>query len=495
MTTALTHTVRVTVRVHAGNFRKEADLSLPVTGSLGEMIEDIGYLVDAPQLSKPWRACTAGGRGLDMAQPLSATRLTDGAVIILTPQEETPAPVIRDSAEALVAAGRSAELHGLAAVWAGIGLVAVTALLAGVLPASAAVATALALGTALVIYQPASRPLVPALVFAGALAGWWAVAPPGGAGGALPPAWQAANQQLDGPALVVHSALSWVMPAALGDAAWALLAAMFCGLAMVLVFHVTAVASPRCTAAALTLGGLGLVAAGGLAMPGEAPFVAAGAAVLLAVICLIAAAPGVVTRAAGLSVPQLPTAGQDLSVSDGHQPDVDARARRAQELYAGVCLGAGLAALPALAALALTGTGITPIYDGPFGTQLNGSGFAQALCLCVGGALIMHAVRHGQASAAWCLSLLAAASLLTACLIPVVASAPASDGDPHLAMFIVAGFAAAGALSTPLWAAKVPTAEPTTIVWWERAEALAIATCLPLAAHLIGLFALLRGLG
>ena len=63
MTTALTHTVRVTVRVHAGNFRKEADLSLPVTGSLGEMIEDIGYLVDSPQLSKPWQACTAGGRG------------------------------------------------------------------------------------------------------------------------------------------------------------------------------------------------------------------------------------------------------------------------------------------------------------------------------------------------------------------------------------------------------------------------------------------------
>lgn len=492
MNAAITHTVRVTVRVHAGNFRKEADLSLPVTGSLGEMIEDIGYLVDAPQLSKPWRASTAGGRGLDMAQPLSDTRVKDGAVIILNPQEDTPAPVIRDSAEALVAAGRSAELHGLAAVWAGIGLVAVAALLAGVLPASAAVAIALALGTALVIYQPATRPLVPALGFAGALAGWWAVAPPGGA---LPPAWQAANQQLDGPALVVHSALSWVVPAALSDAAWALLAALSCGLAMVLVFHVTAVASPKCTAATLTLGGLGLVAAGGVAMPGEAPFVAAGAAVLLTVVCLIAAAPGVVTRAAGLSVPQLPTAGQDLSVSDGYQPDVDARARRAQELYAGVCLGAGLAALPALATLALTGTGITPVYEGPFGTQLNGSGFAQALCLCVGGALIMHAVRHGQASAAWCLSLLAAASLLTACLMPVVASAPASDGDPHLAMFIVAGIAAAGALSTPLWAAKVPTAEPTTIVWWERAEALAIATCLPLAAHLIGLFALLRGLG
>ncbi|MGV3161083.1 hypothetical protein ACEE23_08365, partial [Corynebacterium sp. 32222D000AT] len=254
MTAAIPHTVRVTVRVHAGNFRKEADLSLPVTGSLGEMIDDIGYMVDAPQLSKPWRASTAGGRGLDMAQPLAATRLTDGAVVILTPQEDTPAPVIRDSAEALVAAGRPSELPGLAAVWAGIGLVAVAALLAGVLPASAAVAIALALGTALVIYQPATRPLVPALVFAGALAGWWAVAPPGGT---LPPAWQAAHQQLDGPALVIHSALSWVAPAALGDAAWALLAAVSCGLAMVAVFHVTAVARPRCTAAALTLGGLG----------------------------------------------------------------------------------------------------------------------------------------------------------------------------------------------------------------------------------------------
>ena len=37
--------------------------------------------------------------------------------------------------------------------------------------------------------------------------------------------------------------------------------------------------------------------------------------------------------------------------------------------------------------------------------------------------------------------------------------------------------------------------EPTTIVWFERAEALALAACLPLAAHLAGLFDLIRGLG
>ncbi|HHU68445.1 MAG TPA: hypothetical protein GXZ33_11505 [Corynebacterium sp.] len=53
----------------------------------------------------------------------------------------------------------------------------------------------------------------------------------------------------------------------------------------------------------------------------------------------------------------------------------------------------------------------------------------------------------------------------------------------------------AAALTAPLWVPRVPEVEPTTVVWWERAESLALAASLPLAAHLAGLFVLIRGLG
>src|SRR5699024_7535458 len=110
--------VRVTVRCHVGEFRKEADLALPASSSFNEMITEVTDLVGAPSVSRPWRISTAGGRLVDPSAPLSATQLVDGSVVLLSPSEELPAPVIRDSAEALIASsGSEQSARGIVQLW------------------------------------------------------------------------------------------------------------------------------------------------------------------------------------------------------------------------------------------------------------------------------------------------------------------------------------------------------------------------------------------
>ena len=103
---------------------------------------------------------------------------------------------------------------------------------------------------------------------------------------------------------------------------------------MLLACHVTGLSTVRTTAVALTVSVLLLVAAVGYLLPGPGTGLqgshgtAAAACVVIAGIILLAAAPALTVATAGLKVPQLPTAGQDLAVSDAVQPDIDIRARR-----------------------------------------------------------------------------------------------------------------------------------------------------------------------
>ena len=81
-----------------------------------------------------------------------------------------------------------------------------------------------------------------------------------------------------------------------------------------------------------------------------------------AAVIIIAVAPGLSTMAAGLRVPQLPTAGQDLAVSDEMVDNIDERSQRAHFIYEGICLGLTIITVVALAYLALTSS-TTPIVS------------------------------------------------------------------------------------------------------------------------------------
>ena len=122
---------------------------------------------------------------------------------------------------------------------------------------------------------------------------------------------------------------------------------------------------------------------------------------------LLAGAPSFTTHLVGLKVPQLPTAGQALDVSDSVQDDVDQRADRAGLAYEGVCIGAAVAGLPALAFLA-----VMPVSSTNLVTVL----FAQLLCVALAGATVLHAVRHARVVSSWALTGLALAATAVAAI-------------------------------------------------------------------------------
>ena len=117
-----------------------------------------------------------------------------------------------------------------------------------------------------------------------------------------------------------------------------------------------------------------------------------------------------------------------------------------------------------------------------------GGAWIFAFCLCVAGALIVHASRHHSTAPRLSLAL----SAMTAVTCAVIAVAQMDS--PHPALLVLAGVLAVAAASATIWARFVPDLEPTTLVWLERAEAAAIIAVLPLAVYLTGFFTLIRGL-
>ncbi len=438
------HVVRVTVRISAAPFYRSVDVSLPTTSTFSEVLPELARLIELPQTGRPWEFATAAGAPLDPHIPLHNMRLRDGQVLALRPHEQVEPPVVRDAAESLAATAAAATHSGIdtAATFAG-------AAAAGLLAASLSTPLAGAAVTALILLVVAaaarSRTVFPAAALAASgTCGAW-VAGVGTDGG---PAWPPATD------LAVGAVTTAVVAAALiaGGA-------------------VLGLAGPRFTSAVLASAVMGVAGASAVWLPApEAP----AAAVVLAGIVTVMLTPSAATRAAGLRIPRVPTAGQEFGIADDYQDDVDARAAAARAITAGISSAVAVCVVPALAVLARTG-----------------GGWVFALCMCASGALIVHASRHHDTVPR--LSLGGTAVMALACGAAAVAAA-ARTGDAHPVLLIAAGLAALAAATAALWASRVPDLEPTTLVWLERTEAAAIIAVIPLAVKLTGIFDLIRGL-
>lgn len=425
--TSAHHIVRVTVRVSVVAFHRDIDVTLPTSSTLAEVLPELARLVELPEVHRPWEATTAAGAPLDMHTPLYGLKLYDGAIVVLRPEEPVPPPVVRDAADALVHAAQSArEVRGLdaAATWAGVAALAAVAW-KFLHPAAA---LALAAGCALAAAAAArSRPVfAPAPLIAGAAAGVWV------SGGEDP---------------------------ALGAVAAALTAVVVAGLGAAL-----GLAGAVTVAFVGTVSALGACGAAGAWLPGP---LAPAALVALGGVLTVMATPGAATRLAGLTVPRVPTAGEEFDRSDTYQADVDARSAAAASIAAAISLAAAACTIPALGCLAC-----------------SGGGWVAAFCLAMAGALVVYASRHHWA--------VPRASLTAAGLAAVVAAAVAAPAHPVWVCAV--GLVALAAASAVAWAPRVPDLEPTTVVWFERAEVAAIIAVIPLAVQLTGLFDLIRGL-
>ena len=214
------------------------------------------------------------------------------------------------------------------------------------------------------------------------------------------------------------------------------------------------------TCALVAVGALGVWLPGPLAPP---------ALTLLAGVLAVMATPGVATRAAGLTVPRVPTAGEEFDRSDAYQDDVDARSTTAAAIATALSAAIATCCVPAV------------LWVGRAGGV-----WACALCLGVAGALVVYASRHHWAGPRLCLTAVALAA--------VVAAAAAAAQVGHPACIALACLAALAATTTVIWAPRVADLEPTTVVWFERAEIAATIAVIPLAVHLTGLFDMIRGI-
>jgi type VII secretion integral membrane protein eccD len=186
---------------------------------------------------------------------------------------------------------------------------------------------------------------------------------------------------------------------------------------------------------------------------------------------LVSLSPWLSLRFAGLRVPQLPSAGQDFNVADIPIDNPEARASRATALLDGILIGTVACAIPAMIVL-----------------SLRGDGYTAALCAASAGAVLAHAMRHRSILALWSLWSWGMTSIaaIGLCLLFAGKNTP---------LLCIGALGALICTTAPLWAHHIKTLSPTTLNWLERFESLAVAATIPLAAHLLGIFSLIRGLG
>lgn len=436
--TSTHHVVRVTVRVSVASVHRDIDVTLPTSSTLAEVLPELARLIDIPQVHRPWEATTVGGAPLDMHTPLHKLKLFDGSIVALHPIEPPSPPVVRDAAESLSAAAEKAgDARGLDVIAGLVGTAGAVAL-AGLyvsLPAALLLGTLVLAVLAIAVH---SRPLfwfVPAL--AGAAAGTFVAGP----------------------------RAEWI---GITDPAIGVTAAVLAAVVVVAVGAVLRLVGPATSSFYVTLGVILCIGAAGAWLPEP---LAPAALIVLAGVLAVMATPGAASRVAGLQIPRIPTAGEELEYSDGYQLDVDERSANAIAVSSAMSCAVAASAIPALMV-----------------AGWHGGGWVVAFAIATAGAVGLHASRHHYPAARVALSLTATAAVAAAVL--AVVRMP----HPHPALLALAILLVLAAGCAPLWAPRLPELEPTTVVWFERAEAAAIIVVIPLAVQLAGVFGMIRGL-
>lgn len=427
-----------------------ADVSLPAGSSLADILDEVLELTDAPRISRPWVAHTAAGSPIDCGIPLSHIQVGQGSVIVLSPERDLEAPVMRDVAEALVEfssehrAGHLVELMTIA------GLGGVATLLASPVASPLAIpgriGLFLALCALLLLWLPGGRaPILKVLLPVALILGAGACASLIVSGGSVS---------------VPDTGMTWIILAG----ACAMLAAC-------LLVHV--IYRPALlTTAALSTSGFGLLVLAAATALWDKNSAFSGPAALTVAACTtitMCFAPKIAAQLAGLRVPTLPTAGEDLSVSDLTMADPQIKIQRTKTLFDAQTLGLTVLSGPLMLLSVTPGTWSTTIF---------------ALCIAVSS--LLHANRHQAPIPTWSLMALSAISFLALALSTVRQHSVAALIATALIMMVL--------FSVALWIHKIPTLEPTTIVWLERLESLCLAISLPLALHLLDIFGMLRAL-
>nr|WP_234039696.1 type VII secretion integral membrane protein EccD [Corynebacterium pygosceleis] len=464
---AVDHALRITVRITPdavalhpdapGLPPPEIELVLPVRASLAEILPEILDLAGLPGHPGPWVASTAVGVPVETAVPLTHTALRQGGVLVLSPGTVPEAPVLRDAAEILSDGDPHRPPAGLGTAAAVAGLVACALVAAvGVPPGGDLLSPALRMGLlGLLCLVVAARigsgsdghggnTAIPVLVTGVVISSVVAVTT-GVLGGAPVPG---IGPGPDTGAAVIGGCLTGLV---------ALAVCRFC-------CPVTRELPAAVTACLL------LTVAGACTLPIAGDYAGAAAATIGFALIAVTVLPSLSIRVAGLTVPRLPPAGEDIGLPEDPDPEVGDRTTCARAVLAGSLAGTALAG------------GFCALVVG-----WSGGGFPAALCLATSVATVLHALRHRSPLAVWALW------MWSLCAAGGVVLAGIDAESPGLA--VVSSLTAVVILTGPWWGPAVAGFRPVAVNWMERFETLAVAAALPLAAHLLGVFALIRELG
>ncbi|WKD60413.1 hypothetical protein CCICO_01805 [Corynebacterium ciconiae DSM 44920] len=456
-TTAVTTTIRLQVPEQPDRNR-QLDIVLPPRSSLAEVLDEVLDLLDAPTISVPWQGRTAAGVPIDATRPLHSVPFLHGGVLVLAPYEQHAAPVVKDAAHALADAASTPSRRGLDTLPLLVaGLVLSLGAVAAPLSATAVAwwCASLAVGACGVVMRARRR------LSAEATACYVAIAQ-------LSAAVAAASAVSQRSLLTV-----WGSPSAAG---WALVAAAG-GIAAATALGAKAIHTRHC-AAAITVAAL-VALCGGL-LTGVGAWTAASAGTIAAAMIAISTAPSVALKTAGLRVPLIPSAGQDLEVADHLIAEPEKKARTTAHIMGGFYLGLTVVLAPLVVVLAH-----------------RADGFALALIACTAGALVVHAARHHDVWSMWALwaSSCACVAALALCSLRLATADLAGQGAWIIWPLVIAGAALAAAGAAPLLTGVLGSMEPTWQRRLERVEHIALAAILPLSAHLMGVFAAIRAWG
>ncbi|MEJ6012739.1 type VII secretion integral membrane protein EccD [Corynebacterium sp. H127] len=459
MTLAYTHverSLRLSFRIELSSLSAEdsptsVDVSVPASSSLAEALPEILDLASAPVISVPWMARTAGGQEIDHAVPLGHLGLSQGAIVVLSPFQDIEPVLRKDAAESLGDLRINFQPFGLATSAATIGLLSL-----GVLAWHSTMPT-VPVSVLFILLTLVSASVTVWLRFISSLLERCAI----------------------NTLTILSSAFAgiscWLLsvghatPSTPKEVGWAAISALLGSLGMSI--GLTWLARPAIFVLAGLASFIAIMFSAALGAIFVSDATAAAACAILASMTLVLFSPSLSTALAGLTVPRLPSAGQDLKVADQSIPNPEHRAQRATDILDGICLGTGTAA--AIAVICI-------------GWRSEQPGFALALSIVCVATVALHATRHRSAPAMWGLWLWLLAGLVSATL----SGLRVGTGGVLVVILI-----ALAAMSAPLWAARVRDLPPTALNWLEKLEALSLAAAFPLAAHLAGVFAAIRGLG
>ncbi|MCS4535653.1 hypothetical protein [Corynebacterium sp. HS2168-gen11] len=455
-------TRRVRIHIQATPFLRTLECEIPLVTTLGDALDEILRLAHAPIISLPWQCVTSAGTACSPAATLAELDIPHGSTIIVRPIQQAFQPTVVDATEAIEtsmhARTGATDTALFSAAWtalACLGLLYTGTAIIGHLISPAAFASACCVVLALAAVLTKTAALLPGvcLMFAAAIV-------------------------LNFPQLLSLRTLAQFQHT------WAFVClCIACGWILCAIIGAFVLPHPALTSAIAVVAISMLFLSIGIWIYRPSfsqdtshylSWVVPAHGFMLGILVLLhSGLPLLAAKLAGIKVPLLRT--DVVKHEETADPHLAKRCSLVSQILSGASIGMAISVSVACAVIMLVSMFTSE-------DTLVAWGLFASLTVV----FLFQAHRFQLASITWSLWIAAHMCLLTTIILA---------GQSHALPLFVITVAIVGALiSARVLAPLIDALEPTTVIWWERLELLALTCCVPLSLSLAGVFNALRGL-